>query len=56
MKIWKKSLQVERVHLEFIGNASRYIQIDYFIERLSAVWIFIHNSKRTSERSERLSF
>ena len=25
MKIWKKLLQVDRVHLEFIGNASRYI-------------------------------
>ena len=25
MKIWKKLLQVDRVHLEFIGNASSYI-------------------------------
>ena len=25
MKIWKKLLQVDRVHLELIGNASRYI-------------------------------
>ena len=25
MKIWKKLLQVDRVHLEVIGNTSRYI-------------------------------
>ena len=29
MKIWKKLLQVDRVHLEFIGNASRYIYTHY---------------------------
>ena len=29
MKIWKKLLQVDRVHLEFIGNASRYICTHY---------------------------
>ena len=29
MKIWKKSLQVDRVHLEFIGNSSRYIHTHY---------------------------
>ena len=29
MKIWKKLLQVDRVHLEFIGNASRYIHTNY---------------------------
>jgi len=29
MKIWKKLLQVDRVHLEFIGNASRYIHSHY---------------------------
>ena len=31
MKIWKKLLQVamDRVHLEFIGNASRYIHTHY---------------------------
>ena len=32
MKIWKKLLQVERVHLEFTGNASRYIHIVYVKE------------------------
>ena len=32
MKIWKKLLQVDRVHLEFIGNASRYIHIVYVKE------------------------
>ena len=31
MKIWKKLLQVERVHLEFIGNASRYMHTQYAI-------------------------
>ena len=29
MKIWKKLLQVDRVQLEFIGNASRYIHTHY---------------------------
>ena len=29
MKIWKKLLLVDRVHLEFIGNASRYIHRHY---------------------------
>ena len=29
MKIWKKLLQVDRIHLEFIGNASRYIHTHY---------------------------
>ena len=29
MKIWKKLLQVDRVHLESIGNASRYIRTHY---------------------------
>ena len=29
MKIWNKLLQVDRVHLEFIGNASRYIHTHY---------------------------
>ena len=29
MKIWKKFLQVDRVHLEFIGNESRYIHTQY---------------------------
>ena len=29
MKIWKKLLQVDMVHLEFIGNASRYIHTHY---------------------------
>ena len=29
MKIWKKLLQVDRVHLEFIGNASRYMHTHY---------------------------
>ena len=29
MKIGKKLLQVDRVHLEFIGNASRYIHTHY---------------------------
>ena len=29
MKIWKKLLQVDRVHLEFIGNASHYIHTLY---------------------------
>ena len=29
MKIWKKLLQVDRVHLEFIGNASRYKHTHY---------------------------
>ena len=29
MKIWKKLLQVDRVHLEFIGNASRCIHTHY---------------------------
>ena len=29
MKIWKKLLQVDRVHLEFIGNASRYLHTHY---------------------------
>ena len=29
MKIWKKLLQVDRVHLEFIGNASCYIHTHY---------------------------
>ena len=28
-KLWKKLLQVHRVHLEFIGNASRYIHTHY---------------------------
>ena len=31
MKIWKKLLQVDRVHFEFIGNASRYIHTHYAI-------------------------
>ena len=31
MKIWKKLLQVDRVHLEFIGNASRNINKHYVI-------------------------
>ena len=29
MKIWKKLLQVDRVHLELIGNASHYIHKHY---------------------------
>ena len=29
MKIWKKLLQVDRVHLEFIANASRYIHMHH---------------------------
>ena len=29
MKIWKKLLQVDRVHLEFIGNASHYIRAHF---------------------------
>ena len=29
MKIWKKLLQVDKVHLEFIGNASRYMHTHY---------------------------
>ena len=29
MKIWKKLLQVVRVHLEFIGTASRYVHTHY---------------------------
>jgi len=29
MKIWKKLLQVDRVHLEFIGNSGRYIHTHY---------------------------
>ena len=29
MKIWKKLLQMVRVHLEFIGTASRYIHTHY---------------------------
>ena len=29
MKIWKKLLQVDKVYLEFIGNASRYIHTHY---------------------------
>ena len=29
MKVWKKLLQVDWVHLEFIGNASRYIHTHY---------------------------
>jgi len=28
-KIWKKLLQVDRVHLEFISNASRYMHTHY---------------------------
>ena len=27
--IWKKLLQVDRVHLKFIGNALRYINTHY---------------------------
>ena len=29
MKIWKKLKQVDKVHLEFNGNASRYIHTHY---------------------------
>ena len=29
MKIWKKLLQVDGVHLEFIGNASCYVHTHY---------------------------
>ena len=29
MKIWKKLLQVDRVHLDLIGNASCYIHKRY---------------------------
>ena len=29
MKIWKKMLLVDRVHLEFIGYASGYIHTHY---------------------------
>ena len=29
MKIWKILLQVDRVHLEFIGNASRSMYTHY---------------------------
>ena len=29
MKIWEKLSQVDRVHLEFIGNASRYKHTHY---------------------------
>ena len=29
MKIWKKLLHVDRVHLEFISNARRYIHTHY---------------------------
>ena len=29
MKIWKNLLQMDRVHLEFIGNSSRYIHTNY---------------------------
>ena len=35
MKIWKKLLQVDRVHLEFIGNVSRYIHTHYAIAFIS---------------------
>ena len=28
-RIWKKLWKVDRVHLEFIGNASRYIHTHY---------------------------
>ena len=29
MNIWKKLLQVDTIHLEFIGNPSRYIYTHY---------------------------
>ena len=34
MKIWKKLLHVDRVHLEFIANASRYIRTIHFMTLL----------------------
>jgi len=35
MKIWKKLLQVDRVHLEFIGNANYAIAAPYkFLVRM----------------------
>ena len=38
MKIWKKLMQVDRVHLEFIGNASRYIHTHYACAIASIVY------------------
>ena len=38
MKIWKKFLQVDRVHLEFICNESRYIHTHYALAISSIVY------------------
>ena len=29
MKVWKKFLHLDRIHLEFINNGSRYIHTHY---------------------------
>ena len=38
MKSWKKILQVDSVHLEFIGNESRYIHTHYAYAIYSIVY------------------
>ena len=71
MKIWKKLLQVDRVHLEFIGNASPYMHTHYTYATALIVYsilVFsshddkVYNNERKRGRryetaaTERLSF
>ena len=56
MKICKKLLQVDRVHLEFIGNAGRYIHTHYayaiaFI--VYSIQVFSSHDNKVFENNER---
>ena len=56
MKIWKKLLQVDRVHLEFIGNASPYMDTHYayaiaFI--LHSIQVFSSHDDKVRIRKEK---
>ena len=55
MKIWKKLFQSDRVHLEFVGNASRYIHTHYAIPfNVYSMHVFSsHDDKVSNSERER---
>ena len=44
MKSWKNLLQADRVHLELIGNASRYIH-SFFTQHAYAIAFIVYSYK-----------
>ena len=61
MKIWNKLLQVDRVYLEFIDNASRYMHTHYayaiaFIAYSIQVFSLHDEEVRNNERRRKVFF